>query len=97
MADGRQLAGTSNLLKEAPLSQPHIRFSPARLKALRQAADLTRTQLAYRVGRSEQTVWEWERGNITPKIEMLGVMCSVLNCTISDLFESANDETLTAA
>ena len=63
------------------------RFSPYRLKALREDAGLTRTAVAYAAGRSEQTVWLWERGRVTPPVSVLEQVSVLVGCSVSDFFE----------
>jgi transcriptional regulator with XRE-family HTH domain len=61
-------------------------FSPSRLKDLREAAGLTRTQVASFARRSEQSVWLWERGKVTPSIDTLERVASALGCSVTDFF-----------
>lgn len=70
---------------------PIEQFSAARLRELREASGLSRTQLAARVGRTEQTVWLWERGQV-PHPNLFGVIASVLGCAVADLFAPVTDD-----
>lgn len=62
-------------------------FSPARLKALREEAGVSRTAVAFVAHRSEQSVWLWERGKVKPSVETLERVASLFGCEISDFFE----------
>ncbi len=64
-------------------------FSPNRLKTLREHAGLTRTAVAYVAGRSEQSVWLWERGKVAPSVETLERVASLLGVAVGDFFEEA--------
>jgi DNA-binding XRE family transcriptional regulator len=66
------------------------RFSPTRLKELREAACVSRTDVAYAVRRSEQSVWLWERGKVTPPVAVIEQIAAFLDCDVSDFFEDAN-------
>ena len=67
------------------------RFSPSRLKSLREAAGLTRTDVGSAVRRSEQSVWLWERGSVRPPTDVLEAIASLLGCTVGDFFESVEE------
>jgi DNA-binding transcriptional regulator YiaG len=67
-------------------------FSPTRIKELREAAGLSRTALAYLVGRSEQMVWRWENGWHTPPAPTLERLANALECSVGDLFEEDGAE-----
>ncbi len=58
---------------------------PERLRDIRTAAGLTATQLAAKVGRSEQSIQLYERGSVTPPIEMVYAMADALGVSVSDL------------
>jgi DNA-binding XRE family transcriptional regulator len=61
-------------------------FSRDQLRALRERAGYSRTQLAYHLDRTEQTVYLWEVGRTQPLPGVLGRLASVLGCAIDDLF-----------
>jgi DNA-binding XRE family transcriptional regulator len=63
------------------------RFSPSRLRQLREKACVSRTDLAYAVRRSEQSVWLWERGKVQPPVAIIEQIASFLGCDVQDLFE----------
>ena len=67
-------------LEYYPFGAPPTTF-PARLKAARVAAGLTRQQLAYRLGAHRGTVAKWERGDAHPSGRLRG--------EIKALFEAA--------
>ena len=67
---------------------PHERFSPSRLRTLRERAGVSRMQLAYEAHRTEQSVWLWERGTVTPSIETLANVAACLGVSVGDFFES---------
>lgn len=56
------------------------------LKAFRERARLTQTELAYIVGVQTQTVWRWEHGEREPSLDMVKKLCEILGCTESELF-----------
>ena len=66
-------------------------FSPSHLRALREQAGLTRTALAFHCDKSEQTVWLWERGDVTQPANVVERIAQVLDCKVEDLFAPAND------
>jgi DNA-binding XRE family transcriptional regulator len=68
---------------------PTRKFSPERLRQLRRDAGLSHTALAYMVSRSEQTIYLWERGAVTPSAETLVRVVEALDCTLDDLYEEA--------
>ena len=56
------------------------------IKKRREAAGLTVTQLADRVGVTSGAVSQWESGLTTPKTENLPTLAAALGCTIDDLY-----------
>lgn len=65
-------------------------FSPSKLTELREGAGLSRPALAAEMGRSENSIWNWENGTTGPRLDQLGHLAEVLGCSISDLFSPAN-------
>jgi transcriptional regulator with XRE-family HTH domain len=63
------------------------RFSSHRLRKLREAAGLSRQDLADATRRSWFSVYGWERGTAAPSIEALARIPSALDCKHDDLFE----------
>jgi transcriptional regulator with XRE-family HTH domain len=67
------------------------RFSPTRLTELREAAGLSRTDVAFAARRSEQSVWLWERGKVTPPLEVLAQVASLIGCQVDDFLDGDGD------
>jgi transcriptional regulator with XRE-family HTH domain len=67
-------------------------FSRHCLKALRERAGFSRTQLAFHLDRSEQAIYLWEVGRTQPTPDMLGLLATVLGCAIDDLFAPLTDD-----
>jgi DNA-binding XRE family transcriptional regulator len=63
-------------------------FSGRRLREARERAGISRVQLAFSVGRTEQVIWAWERGSYTPRIEILALVAHHVGVTIDDLFDA---------
>lgn len=42
--------------------------------------------------RSENSVWNWERGMTAPRVDQLGHLAEVLGCSIEDLFTPVNED-----
>jgi len=63
---------------EAPPEEIKIsRFSPTRIRSLRQKKGLSQKELAMLVGVSLGTIVLWEKGKITPKAERKGVLIAL--------------------
>lgn len=58
-----------------------------RIRELREAAGLTQSALALRVGVSRQAVNQWESGINWPSAQLLPRLAFALGCQVSDLFE----------
>lgn len=58
----------------------------------REAANLTQTQLAIRVGVSQGTVSQWESEVSLPKSRDLPLLARVLGCRIDDLYTHDDEE-----
>ncbi len=58
-----------------------------RIRELREAAGLTQSALALRVGVSRQAVNQWESGINWPSSQILPDLAAALGCTIGDLYE----------
>jgi transcriptional regulator with XRE-family HTH domain len=43
--------------------------------------------VAYVANRTEQSVWLWERGKVTPRVETLERIASLLGVSVGDFFE----------
>jgi transcriptional regulator with XRE-family HTH domain len=58
-----------------------------RLRAIRRREGARPMDLALAVGRTEQMVYLWERGEVRPPAEILDGIAAFLNCTRDDLFD----------
>jgi transcriptional regulator with XRE-family HTH domain len=58
-----------------------------RLRAIRHSAGIRPVDLALAVGRTEQMVYLWERGEVRPSAEILDGIAAFLNCTRDELFD----------
>lgn len=56
-----------------------------RLRQLREAAGLTQIQLALRVGVTQGTLANWERGARLPQLENLVRISNILGCGVDEL------------
>lgn len=56
-----------------------------RLRQLREAAGLTQIQLALRVGVTQGTIANWERGARLPQLENLVRISNILGCGVDEL------------
>ena len=63
-------------------------FMGSRLSDRRRALGLSRERVAVEVGRSFNTIGEYERGGVAPPADVLGALASVLRCSVADFFES---------
>lgn len=57
-----------------------------KLKEYRQAAKLTQTQLAERVGSSKNTISSIETGQFCPTAYLAALLCIALDCKFEELF-----------
>lgn len=62
-----------------------------RIRELREAAGLTQTALALRVGVSRQAVNQWEFGVTWPSAQLLPKIAWALGCDISALYDPGED------
>ncbi len=58
------------------------------LEAIRRRRLLTQRELAAKIGVSWQTVSEWERGNMQPRMKHVRALCEALDVTPEELFGS---------
>ena len=56
------------------------------VKCLREAAQMTQSQLAAALNVCQQAVAKWENGSADPKWEMAPKIARILKCKIGDLF-----------
>lgn len=57
-----------------------------RIKTLRKAAGLTQTQLATKLGLSQNSLSQWETEVVLPRTRNIPQLAEVLGCTIDELF-----------
>lgn len=57
-----------------------------RIKALRKTAGLTQTQLATKLGLSQNSLSQWETEVVLPRTRDLPQLAEVLGCRIDELF-----------
>ena len=55
------------------------------LEAIRRRRLLTQRELATKVGVSWQTISEWERGNMQPRMKHIRALCEALDVTPEEL------------
>ncbi len=60
-----------------------------RLKEMRLKANMTQTELSYKLNVGQNTISQWETGERTPRAEKLIQLAEVLNCTIDELLKGA--------
>ena len=61
-----------------------------RIKSVREAAEMTQTELCERIGVSQGVVSCWESETFLPRTRQLPQLAAALGCTINDLFESTD-------
>jgi transcriptional regulator with XRE-family HTH domain len=74
------------------MSHPTVAHLPRpdlgdRIRRAREARGLTRTELAARIGRTEQTQTCWEKGRRTPSIANLQVIAEALDMRLADMLD----------
>lgn len=62
-----------------------------RLKLLREAGNLTQTQLAAQLNVSKQAISNWENNNITPAVEQIRNIAVFFGCSTDYLLEMENE------
>jgi transcriptional regulator with XRE-family HTH domain len=70
----------------------HRAFSGERLRDRRRQARLSRTVLAFAVGRTAESIGNYERGSTVPRADVLAKLTQVLECDLDDLYEDAEAE-----
>jgi transcriptional regulator with XRE-family HTH domain len=61
-------------------------FSPHRLQELRKRSHKSREQLAVDVHLSWSSIYQYERGSVTPSADALGHLAQALDCGVGDFF-----------
>ena len=74
-----------------PKQVPKQVFSPQRFHDLWKASGLKPTEVAYIVGRTEQSFWLWHRGETTPRFYIIEKLAEAFECDPRDLFEDNGD------
>lgn len=62
-----------------------------KLKEYRQAAKLTQTQLAERIGSSKNTISSIETGQFCPTAYLAALLCVALDCKFEEMFYFEED------
>jgi transcriptional regulator with XRE-family HTH domain len=62
-------------------------FSPTRFRAIREAGGFTRIAVAFVAGRTEQSIWLWERGRVVPSVATLEAVANYFDCDVTDFFD----------
>jgi transcriptional regulator with XRE-family HTH domain len=65
----------------------HRTFSGPTLRARRKQLRLSRTVVAFAVGRTVDSIANYERGLTTPSAEVLARIAEYLDCSPNDLYE----------
>lgn len=65
-----------------------------RIYQLREEREMTQTELAKRIGKSKQSVSNWENNNILPSIDMLIRLSEIFQVSCDYLLELDNREFL---
>lgn len=58
-----------------------------RLKYYREQKGFSQTDIAERIGISQQAVAKWESGEAMPRADKLPILAKLLNCTTDELLE----------
>ena len=66
---------------------PFLKFSGARMRDARQAADMRAEELAIEIDRSMYSVAQYEQGRITPPINVAARIAGVLGVALDDLLD----------
>jgi transcriptional regulator with XRE-family HTH domain len=60
-------------------------FSGQRLRETRKAAGVTVEQLAITIGRTSYSIFEYERGRVTPPINVIAAIADTIGSSVDDL------------
>ena len=66
------------------------------LKELREAKNMTQTELAERLGVTQGVISQWENGLTSPKLCMVKQIIAELDCTADELIGGEDDRIRTA-
>ena len=67
---------------------PGLTFSGAALRAARNRAHLTASQLAQRADSTEGSIYRYEYGDMTPRADVLARLAEALDVPLTDLFSA---------
>ena len=67
-------------------------FSASNLKALRLSAGLSRNELGFYAGVSDQSIYMYESGRQEPSASVFPGLIAALRCELIDLYELHTDE-----
>jgi len=57
------------------------------IKKYRLRNKLTQNELGKKVGATQSSVTDWEKGRCYPTMDKLIIMCKIFKCTINDLIK----------
>lgn len=63
-----------------------------RIREAREAKDMSPTELAFRIRRSQTTVWRYETGAATPSLATARHIAEILDVSVDELFPVAEPE-----
>lgn len=62
------------------------------IKNARLKKELTQRQLGELLGKSNNTITNWEKGENSPDVDMIELLCLILDIPVSEMFPSRKDE-----
>jgi transcriptional regulator with XRE-family HTH domain len=72
------------------MSAPTLSIFAERLRIHRNRLDLSQTELADRLGKSQASVSEWERAASAPQVQELLLLCALFDCSADYLIGRAD-------
>ena len=64
------------------------------IKTLRKQVGITQTELADKLGVTEQTVSKWENDKCYPDVSLLPLLANIFNCSVDAVLGIDNDKLL---